>query len=68
MGTRSSLQPTTSESQAFVLRLYWFFTKFYGELVAECSESCEVQQLVVLPSVQSEDSISLTIREIVLLL
>jgi hypothetical protein len=43
MGTRGSLQPTTSESQAFVLRLYWFFTKFYGKLVAECSEGYGVQ-------------------------
>ena len=49
IGTWSSLQPTTSESQAFVLRLYWFFTKFYGELVAERSEGCEVQTVGCVP-------------------
>jgi len=43
MSTRCSFQPTTSESQPFVLRLYWFFTKFYGKLVAEGGEDCEVQ-------------------------
>jgi hypothetical protein len=68
MGTRSSLQPTTSESQAFVLRLNWSFTKFYGKLVAECSEGCEVQTVGLRFLQCKVKNTSLTVREIVLVL